>query len=55
MGLASTVPAPEEGDGGMETLTDRADQALYQAKDSGRDQVRTWTAEPSPARDPGSE
>jgi PleD family two-component response regulator len=47
------VPSPSDGDGGMETLLDRADQALYQAKKSGRDQVRTWPDEPTPSGDPG--
>jgi diguanylate cyclase (GGDEF)-like protein len=52
LGLASMVPSPSDGDGGMETLLDRADQALYQAKKSGRDQVRTWPDEPAPSGDP---
>ena len=29
----------------IEEITDRADRALYQAKENGRNQVRVWTAE----------
>ncbi len=51
MGLVSVAPSPTDGDIGMETLLARADQALYQAKNSGRDQVRVWSGEPSPDGD----
>ena len=53
MGLVSVAPSPTDGDGGMEALLARADQALYQAKDAGRDQVRVWSDEPSPGTDDG--
>lgn len=45
IGLVTTVPSAEEGDGGMDILLEQADQALYQAKTSGRNRVRTWSAE----------
>ena len=51
MGLVSVAPSPAGGDSGMETLLARADQALYQAKNLGRDQVRAWSDEPSPGSD----
>lgn len=43
IGLAAELPGP---DGSYETLLRRADEALYQAKDTGKDCATLWAAEP---------
>jgi diguanylate cyclase (GGDEF)-like protein len=45
IGVVTTIPSPEEGDGGMDMLLEQADQALYQAKKVGRNRVLAWTPE----------
>ena len=45
IGVVTTNPSPEEGDGGMDLLLEQADQALYQAKKAGRNRVLAWKPE----------
>lgn len=45
IGVVTTIPSPEEGDGGMDMLLEQADQALYQAKKAGRNRVLVWKPE----------
>jgi diguanylate cyclase (GGDEF)-like protein len=52
IGLVTTIPSQDEGDGGMELLLEQADLALYQAKDRGRNQVQVWSAELKPSGAP---
>lgn len=49
IGVVTTIPSPEEGDGGMDMLLEQADLALYQAKKSGRNRVQAWNPELSKA------
>lgn len=42
IGVVTTIPSPQEGDGGMDMLLEEADLALYQAKKAGRNQVWAW-------------
>lgn len=46
IGVVTVIPAPQDGDGGMDLLLEHADQALYQAKNAGRNLVHVWTPEP---------
>lgn len=49
-GVASMTPQPEDGDEGMDALLRRADRALYQAKNSGRNRVEVWLdGQPDPS------
>ena len=45
MGVVTLVPEVEDGDKGIEALLEKADQALYKAKKTGRNRVVAWTPE----------
>lgn len=55
--VSAGVASLDDGEGGIDLLLKRADQALYAAKRGGRNRVERWRAElaPSPVREPEGE
>ncbi len=49
VGVAEYAPEPRFGASVLEDMIDRADQALYRAKQGGRNRVECWTAPEPPA------